>query len=591
MSTKHFVADANGMVVGALRTLVACNPSMGIDETNRVNYSRTHSRSKVSIISGGGSGHEPAWSGYVGEGMLAAAANGEIFASPSAKQVSAAIDAAPSDAGIILAITNYTGDCLHFGLAREKALSRGIKKISVLRATDDVVIGRKASQGVGRRGLAGNILSLKIIGAAADDFWTFEQVMDLGEHANANLVSIGSSLDHCHVPGRENHEPVPSDACELGMGIHNEPGLQQLSPTPSIEQLMEGMLGYLLNQEDADRAYVKFAPGDDVVLLVNNFGGLSNLELNAVAQIAIRQLGTNWNITPVRTYSGTFETSLNGPGFSVSLLNISGAAQGISKSPELILTLLDAPTTAPGWPRTFQASLASFETETELMETSASGSTKPSDATDAYVDPAILDRVIRRACTRALNAEPELTRWDMQMGDGDCGKAVEEASRAIITKLDQGQTSSASLFDSLDAILGVLEDMGGTLGAIMSVYVASFAVHLRNGLSSDPSSLQSVFAAASKDALGGLFMHTSARVGDRTVMDSLIPFCETFAEHGDLQRAVRAAEEGANSTKGMQARFGRATYMGDREGTAAPPDPGAWAIAEIVKGLLEGAQG
>lgn len=156
MSTKHFFPSSEGVVVLGLESLVARNNHLALDAPNRVVYDRTHKPSKVSVISGGGSGHEPAWSGYVGDGMLAAAVNGEVFASPSAKQVMAAINHAPSDQGIILCITNYTGDNLHFGLAREKAMGMG-QKVAILRMSEDCALGRKQTENTGRRGLAGNM--------------------------------------------------------------------------------------------------------------------------------------------------------------------------------------------------------------------------------------------------------------------------------------------------------------------------------------------------------------------------------------------------------------------------------------------------
>lgn len=162
MSSKHYFPDTavNTLVPRALKALVTANPGLSLIESERVVYNRSHDSSKVSIISGGGSGHEPSWSGYTGDGLLSAVACGDIFASPSMKQVMAAIAVAPSDQGAILMITNYTGDKLHFGLAAERALASGMaKKIAVLPATDDVSIGRSKSGIVGRRGLAGHMIS------------------------------------------------------------------------------------------------------------------------------------------------------------------------------------------------------------------------------------------------------------------------------------------------------------------------------------------------------------------------------------------------------------------------------------------------
>jgi triose/dihydroxyacetone kinase / FAD-AMP lyase (cyclizing) len=243
MSTKHYFPETavNTLVPRALKALVAANPALSLIEDQRVVLNGGHFYHRVSLISGGGSGHEPAWSGYVGDGLLSAVACGDIFASPSMKQVLAAIAAVPSEKGTILLITNYTGDKLHFGLAAERALEGGFaKKCVVLPATDDASIGRSRCEKVGRRGLAGNVISesfsprfwrkmlngikaMKILGGAAAREYSFERCVELGKAVNEQLVSIGSALDHCHVPGRQNHDEIGDDVCVIGAGIHNEP--------------------------------------------------------------------------------------------------------------------------------------------------------------------------------------------------------------------------------------------------------------------------------------------------------------------------------------------------------------------------------
>jgi dihydroxyacetone kinase len=162
MSTKHYFPStaANQLVPRALRALVAANPHLVLDETERVVANGHNDPDAVSIISGGGSGHEPAWSGFVGDNLLSAVACGDIFASPSTKQVLAAMKLAPSTKGIILLITNYTGDRLHFGLAAERARASGLSEnVTVLALTDDVSIGRSKSSRVGRRGMPGHVYS------------------------------------------------------------------------------------------------------------------------------------------------------------------------------------------------------------------------------------------------------------------------------------------------------------------------------------------------------------------------------------------------------------------------------------------------
>lgn len=161
MSRKHFFKNPEGVVVHMLQSLVTRNSHMALDEPNRVVYNVSHPPNQVTIVSGGGSGHEPAWSGFVGDGMLSAAVCGDIFASPSTKQIMAGIRNVPSNEGVILCITNYTGDMLHFGLAREKGQALGYK-VDVVCMAEDAALGRKQSGKVGRRGLAGNLLGMSL---------------------------------------------------------------------------------------------------------------------------------------------------------------------------------------------------------------------------------------------------------------------------------------------------------------------------------------------------------------------------------------------------------------------------------------------
>jgi dihydroxyacetone kinase len=165
MSTKHLFPSVDGLVVKYLNGLIASNPSLSLVPSDKVVFNTKTDRSKVAIISGGGAGHEPAWCGYVGQNMLAAAASGDIFASPSARQIESAIMCVPSDEGTILVITNYTGDCLHFGMACEKANAAGYQKgpVHVLCCGDDVSVGHRANGLVGRRGLPGQILGMQSV--------------------------------------------------------------------------------------------------------------------------------------------------------------------------------------------------------------------------------------------------------------------------------------------------------------------------------------------------------------------------------------------------------------------------------------------
>ncbi|KAE9365252.1 dihydroxyacetone kinase [Stipitochalara longipes BDJ] len=589
MSSKHYFPETavNTLVPRALKALCAANPSLSLIEEQRVVLNNTHNRSHVSLISGGGSGHEPAWSGYVGDGLLSAVACGDIFASPSMKQVLAAIAAVPSEKGTILLITNYTGDKLHFGLAAERALAGGFAgKCVVLPATDDVSIGRSRCEKVGRRGLAGNVITMKILGAAAAKDYSFEKCVEIGKAVNGQLVSIGSALDHCHVPGRQNHDEIGDDVCVIGAGIHNEPGAQKISPFPAIEDLISRLLSLICDQNDPERAFVKFNKNDDTVLLMNNYGGLSNLELGALTQETLAQLESKWDIKPTKIYSSVFETSLNGPGFSITLCNLTTAAEESKTSLSELMDLLGAETKAPAWPNVL-SNTSTKATRKEIPTVDIEKQTDVSSNEEIKVDPKLLDATIRLACERAIAAEPDLTKWDMVMGDGDCGEAVKGVSEAILKILDNGAARSGSVFTVLHAIINAVDDMGGTLGAIFGILLAAFATSLRSHKSKATSDtgLMDIFAPSLTQAVESLKQHTGARVGDRTVMDVLLPFAGTLEKERDLEKAVKSAESAAEGTRHLKPKFGRASYVGAGGDEQRLPDPGAWALYEMVKGL------
>lgn len=252
-----------------------------------------HKDQRVALVSGGGAGHEPAHAGYVGDGMLTAAVSGSVFASPSVAQILSCIGRIATPAGVLLIIKNYTGDVFHFHLAAEKAKTILGVPVKVLVVGDDVSVGRKKSGKVGRRGLAGTVLIHKILGAfSREPGATLSRIFDLGKLVAEHLVTVGASLDHVQIPGRSVvKKDFEESQIELGMGIHNEPGCIVLRPRPQLNSLVGRMLDQLLSEDDKDRAYVQFSSSEDVVLLVNNLGGVSPLEFGGITVTIIKELG------------------------------------------------------------------------------------------------------------------------------------------------------------------------------------------------------------------------------------------------------------------------------------------------------------
>jgi len=352
-STKHFIHDPTHLVLTALHSLTLTNPSLSADLTHKTVFRTRATPSTVSLISGGGSGHEPSFSSFVGRGLLTAAVAGTVFASPSAQQIRAAIlHRVPAAAGVLVVVMNYTGDVLNFGMAVEKARAQGCR-VEMVVVADDVGVGRAKGGKVGRRGIAGTCLVLKIVGALAESGAGLEDCARVARLVAENVVSVGSSLSHVHVPGRSGavEDEIAEDEVEVGMGIHNEPGSERAKE--SLPGLVKKMLAQMLDPSDKDRNFLSVSKEDKTVLLLNNLGGVSVLELGGITDEVVKQLKATYGVEPLRILAGTYMTSLNGMGFSISLLKLQDTGLGHGKS---MLELLDAPVEATGWSAAIQTS-------------------------------------------------------------------------------------------------------------------------------------------------------------------------------------------------------------------------------------------
>lgn len=428
---------------------------------------------------------------------------------------------------------------------------------------------------------------MKIIGAAAAEGYSFEQCLALGQAVNGHTVTIASALDHCHVPGRNQQSSLADDVVVIGAGIHNEPAQVHISPVPSVEDLIGRCLKLLCDESDTERGFVKFEQNDEIGLLVNNYGGLSVLELHALADEIQLQLSSRWNIKPYRTLFGAFETSLNAPGFSISLCNLTAAARQSNETVATLVRQFDSATTAVSWPNTTRPSSSQQKITLDHLDAKANGPVGGSPS--VKLDSVLLETAIRTSCERAIAAEPSLTQWDMVMGDGDCGEAVQGLAESILRRVDKGCTKSGDVLEVIHSILQGVDDMGGTLGAIFGVLLSAFLTSLRRNASEGKinSSSPRFYATALESAVTSLKSHTGARIGDRTVMDVLLPFEEEFSRTNDLVSAVKVAAEKAEGTRYLKAKYGRATYVGE-DSSQELPDPGAWALYEIVAGLADG---
>ncbi|KAI7785533.1 dihydroxyacetone kinase [Diaporthe eres] len=582
MSAKHFVNDPTHLVNSALEAITFTNPSLALDKHNKVIYRRPtpndSSNPQVSIVSGGGAGHEPSFSSMVGKGLLTAAVSGTIFASPSAEQIRAAIQTRVShDKGVLVTVMNYTGDVLNFGMGVEKAHAAGVDAEMVV-VGDDVGVGRAKAGKVGRRGIAGTVLVHKISGALAAQGYSLKDVAKVARLTASNLVSVGASLEHVHVPGRA--APKADDAgnlgakeVEIGMGIHNEAG----SGREEIElpQLVAKMLKQLLDQEDKDRAFLK-VNSNEIVLLVNNLGGVSVLELGGITAEVVTQLQRDHGIRPVRILSGTYMTSLNGLGFSITLLNVVNTEVG---GPSMI-QLLDYPSEAIGWAAPISKETWEDKNQATLEDTSsAGGEVKPSGL---KYDASIGTKALQKGLEYIIAVEPDVTRYDSVVGDGDCGIGLKRGAEAIIDHLKTNPLTGDAVIDAANIVSVVEMAMDGTSGAIYAIFLNAL-VHALSTLAPGDASPK-VWAEALKQSCEALSKYTPARPGDRTLVDALYPFVDTLAESGDVQKAAQASIAAAEATQGMVASLGRSVYVGG-SGFKHVPDPGAWGLAYFFLGV------
>ncbi|RPA95228.1 dihydroxyacetone kinase [Choiromyces venosus 120613-1] len=588
MSNKHFVNDPVHLVNLALRSAPLTNPSLALDEENKIVYCKSSPESqagRVAIVSGGGAGHEPSFVSFVGDGVLRAAVSGSIFASPSVKQIYSCITRRVNpNSGVLLIVMNYTGDILHFGLASEKAKAAGVD-VDMVVVADDVGVGREKNGKVGRRGIAGTVLVHKIAGAlaaATPGTASLKEVSALATLVAANLVSVGSSLAHVHVPGRviasdgDEEGSLKPDEIEIGMGIHNEQGCKRVK-IPELPELVGMLLDQLLSKEDKDRNYLEDVENvEGWVLMLNNLGGVSPLEMGAITTEAVKQLDSTYSIKPTRVFAGTFMTSLNGNGFSISLLRLVDTGLGKGKS---MLDLLDAPHESLGWSAPVkQETWASKDIQTQSSDSDAKEESIPPSGLKLNVDK--FSHTLSASLQSLIKAEPEISRYDEQVGDGDCGSALKKGAEAILQLINTNKIHPDAVITISTLAEVVEENMDGTSGAIYSIFLNSLAKALREAGEGEAS--LGVWAKAAMAALVSLRKYTPAQPGDRTLVDALQPCIISLAEHGDVSKAAKAAREGAESTRGMKASLGRSVYVGELGDT---PDPGAIGIAVFMEGL------
>lgn len=513
--------------------------------------------SKVAVVIGGGSGHFPAFAGLVGPGLADAAVMGDVFASPSAAQVEAVVDEVGSERGTLLVYGNYAGDALNFGIAQQRLRADGVDCRTVV-VTDDVA-SAPLTEAHRRRGIAGALFVIKIAAAAAARGDDLDDVERLTAHANERVASIGVAYSGATLPGAA--DPlftIPTGRIAIGMGIHGEPGLSEM-PAPPARELAQNLIDHLV----ADTATLV---GARLAVIVNGLGSVKQEELlvffNDVAETL--ELAGAHVVDPA---VGEFMTSFEMAGASLSLAWLDDELE----------ELWSAPASSVGFSRGVDLVRPPVEQGHSPRSTRRAKrirfapATTPGALTTLTAVRAALDAV---AHIMDLHAD-ELGELDSIAGDGDHGIGMRRGSKAAAAAATEGRSAT----EALDLAGRAWADAaGGTSGALWGVILTTLAQSLpEERVTSAALALAFTRASDAVREVGG------ANPGDKTMVDSLVPFAATLVTHssGALDAAVDAAAQAATSaaqtTANLSALTGRARVHGDRGIGSA--DPGATSFA------------
>lgn len=544
----HFHPSRDQLVPEVLEALLRTaaverlETSEGVDVLVRADHDPA---AGVAVVSGGGSGHEPAHAGYLGEGMLAAAVPGSLFASPPVSAVLEAIRAVTGPAGALLVIKNYTGDRLNFGLAAERAREEGLDVRTVL-IRDDVALPDIEQP----RGLAGTVLVHKVAGHLAAQGAALDDVAAAAERTAAGIRTMALALTPATLPGAERDA---SRGAELGLGIHNEPGARSVEVSGA-----DDAMALVLETLDA-RSLAEEHGARGLVAVLNDLGGCSPQEGLVLAGELLGQLGAE----PLARLIGPapLMTSLDMHGFSVTL----------APATEELLAAVDAPTAAPGWtPATTPGEPRSRPAGGPVAEAAEAAEQAPT------TDDGRVEQAVRAGAAALTAATEELDALDRAAGDADAGTTFAAGARAVDELISSGELGFADPAAAVRRIARSLETaMGGSSGVLLAICSTAVARALETGRSW-PEALQAGIAAMQH--------HGGAAEGDRTMLDALLPAQRALDEGGGLSEAARAARQGAEATAALTAKAGRAAYVPEAA-TAGAQDAGAVAVARFLDAL------
>ena len=521
---------------------------------------------KVAVVVGGGSGHYPAFAGFVGPGLADAAVAGDVFASPSTHLVANVCRRASRGGGVLLGFGKYAGDVLNFGLAAERLISEGID-VRVLPVTDDVA-SAPAEKANERRGVAGDLAVFKIAGAAAEAGMKLDDVERVAIKANKNTVSFGVAFSGCTLPGAK--EPlftVPAQRIGVGLGIHGEPGISEEDMMPA-SALAKMLVDKLVKEKPADCK-------GRVAVILNGLGCTKYEEL-FVLWVSVDAELKKAGLTAVEPEVGEYVTSMDMAGCSLTLTWLDEELEKLWCAP------CDAPVLRRGAIIPTQPAPAFVDEEEVLKFGPASDVSKANGKCIADV--------LAKVAAALREAEPELGRIDARAGDGDHGQGMTRGSAAAAEAAQKAVAAGAGAASVLTTAANAWADRaGGASGALWGLALRIWGTKL-----SDEAELTAdAVAQGAQAGLDAIMRLGGAKVGDKTLVDAFVPFASTLsAEVGKGKPlaeawaiAAEVATQAADATAQLTPKLGRAKSHTQR--SLGHPDAGAISLALCARVVAE----
>ncbi|PEL01489.1 dihydroxyacetone kinase [Bacillus toyonensis] len=573
---KKIINKPETLVMEMCNGMVMAHPELELLKKYKVIKKKEMNENKVTLISGGGSGHEPAHAGLVGKGMLDAAVCGDVFASPSQIQVYQAIKETASKKGTLLIIKNYSGDIMNFKNGAHLAKEDGIE-VDYVKVDDDIAV-EDSLYTVGRRGVAGVILVHKIAGAAAEAGMDLGAVKAVAEKAAANVRTIGLALTSCTVPASGSPTfTLAEDEMEYGVGIHGEPGIKR-EKTMSADELANRMTNDLIKD-------LGVKDGEEIALLVNGFGGTPLQELYLFNNAVTRELAAR-NIKINRVFVGNYMTSIDMAGMSLTVMKLDDELKTLlSKECNTPAFKVDGPVESVEYVNVLE--------EAEEKEVSFEIETAEEHAVikDNIITLNNMIYLVDKMSDIIIKNEVPFCELDTHAGDGDFGMSVAKGFKQLKREwhsiVEQENVTIGSFLDGCSMI--IMEHCGGASGPIWggAFRAASKAAGEKRELTVKEFAEMLQAALQGIQSIGERSFGRGAVVGDKTLVDALAPCVDSLLASASnevdmktaFEKGAEAAVKGAEYTKEIVARMGRAGTVGER--SLGYPDAGAHALGVI----------